>query len=141
MGMCFEGQCADGSCLGYKDIEFVRTLFHGRVLIPSKQNLHKCSWERISRGFNQYASQILDLEQFAVEEAERTPSVKKMLTITDQILPREKTHKRESKCASPTKVQPPRDQRKQAVMDKATIPVKAALRQRGLPVILMAERV
>ena len=94
------------SCQGLHSIE---------VVIPSKQNLHTCSWVLISRGLNQYIFQVLDLQQSVAEETERTPPGE------------EGSHSEERPCANPTKLQPPSDQRKQAIIDRATISVKAAL--------------
>ena len=114
------------------------------VLIPSKQSVHTCSGLLINRGFNQYASQIPILEQFVAEEAERSPLYEE--DFHSQVrpcaskehwtkFPTEKTHSAGRPCANPAEVQPPSDQRKQAMMDNATIPVKAAPPRGGPPVI------
>ena len=44
------------------------------VLVPSKKNLPICACGLISKGFSQYASQILNLELFVAEKAERSSS-------------------------------------------------------------------
>ena len=84
------------------------------VLIPSKQNLQTCSCV------------LIDLEQFIAEDAQLPHS--------------EMTHSHGTPCANPDSAQPPGDQRKQAILDKATIPVTTALSQRGPPVIPMDKR-
>ena len=108
------------------------------VLIPSKQNLQTCSCV------------LIDLEQFIAEDAERIPSCEKdshsqarpcaSNEQTDQHPHSEMTHSHGTPYANPDSAQPPGDQRKQAILDKATIPVTAALSQRGPPVIPMDKR-
>ena len=41
------------------------------VLVPSQKVVPKFSWVLISRGLNQYASQMLDVEQFVDEGTDR----------------------------------------------------------------------
>ena len=63
-------------------------LYSLEVLIPSKQNPRACSWVLISSSLNQYASQILDLEQFVAGGTDNIPTCD------------EKSHSEETPCAS-----------------------------------------
>ena len=75
MCLCCEAQCANWSSVWCNDNEFGRTR-SVEILTPSKQNILHGYWVLISRGFNQCASQVLDLEQLFAEEAERVPTWK-----------------------------------------------------------------
>ena len=97
------------------------------VWIPPKQNLPDCSWVLISRSLNQCASQILNLDQFVAEEADRTSHC-------------EENFRSEGKTCAPDKAQPPSHQSKKAIIDKATLRVKAAPAQRGPQVTPTEER-
>ena len=85
---------------------------------------HRNRISKISHVYSSNASQILDLQQFAAEEADRMSHCE------------ENVHC----CANPDKAQPPIDQRKKVIIEKATIEMQAAHLQRGPSVIPLEER-
>ena len=98
----------------------------------------------IGRDLNQYASQILNLEQFVAEEAERHLSCEE--DSHNQGRPsasndkkNNKTHSQGRLCVYLTMVPTPSDQIKQIVTDTATVSVKAAAPNKGPSAIPMEE--
>ena len=118
-------------------------LYSIEVLIPSKQNLHYCSWVLISRGFYQYAShnwfwgKSLRKKQSAFTPRGRF-SRRDLARTTNKrtkFLHCAKTHSQGTPCTNAPKVQAPSDQKKQAIQCKLH-----ASPQRGPTIILMKER-
>ena len=100
--MCFEGLCALRYSLGFKDNEFGRTIFFGTIDTEfTKQNLgahqKRLTSIRLSDTRSMWSNSLL--KKWAA-----FPTVK-----------------------NPDKAQPPNDQSKKAIIDKATIRMKAAL--------------
>ena len=97
-------------------------LYSIEVLIPSKQNLHYCSWVLISRVFYQYAShnwfwgKSLRKKQSAFTPRGRF-SRRDLARTTNKrtkFLHCAKTHSQGRPCTNPTKVQAPSDQKKKS---------------------------
>ena len=114
----------------YKDNKFARTTLHRSLDSIETESAYLF----LGTSFAEEAERIPPGEEGSHSEERPCSSNEQK----DDILHCRQTHSQGRPCANPTEVQPPRVQRKQARIDHATIPVKAA--HTGPPVMPMKER-